>query len=166
MKTENFDYEVRRATPEDIPAIVETSKIYWRISSHGVNNDHDFEKIPALLKDFNSRPGNRVLVAMREGVCIGYYIFYTHDDYKTRPEGELYQFFVHPDYWGTTVARDLVELAVQTFDDWGCSASYVCLSSEIDEKSLVHARNLFAKFGYVETGIVMTRRKVNGITEG
>lgn len=161
---EDFEYEVRKGTEADIPAIVETALIFWHKSNHGVGCDQSPRKFAELLKNYMSQPCTRVLIAVRDGKVIGYFIFYAHDDYKERLDGELYQFFIHPDYWGTNVARELVALGVQTFDDWGCSASYVCGSGELGEKELSHFRNLFAKFGYVETGIVMTRRLPNGST--
>jgi GNAT superfamily N-acetyltransferase len=166
MKTENFEYEIKRAAREDIPAIIKTALIFWYKSGHGETKDQSPRNFRKLLEDYIDSPGCRCLIAVRDGEVIGYFIFYTHDDYKDRLDGELYQFFIHPDYWGSNVGRDLVEMGVQTFDDWGCSASHVCLAGDVGPKELSLVRNLFAKFGYIETGIVMTRRvKTNGITE-
>lgn len=164
MKTETFDYEIRLATTADIDAIVDTALIFWHSSNHAVNRSQNPVKFKQLMREYMGRSCTRIIIAVREGKVIGYIMIYAEADYKDALDGELYQFFVHPDYRGSGVGRDLVEMAVQVYDDWGCDVCYAIGSAEVGENELVHFRNLFAKFGFVETGIVMTRRKIHGST--
>lgn len=162
MKTENFDYEIKRATDEEIDALVDTALGFWNESGHSVNESADPEKYKAFLKDMSQKDGVRIIVAVIGPRVIGYHIIYCLADYKNKLDGEMYQFFVHPDFRGSGVARDLVEIAVQTWDDWGCDVNYAIASPELGNIELSQFRNLFAKFGFVETGIVMTRRPKHG----
>lgn len=160
MRTEEFDYTVRLATPEDVPAIVETALTFWHESNHSENHSEDPEKYATFLSEnMINRDGVRVIIAEVEGKVVAYHIIYVMADYKNKPDGEMYQFYVHPDYRGTPIARDLVEMAVQHWDDWGCDVAYAIASPEVGNIELSLFRNLFAKFGFKETGIVMTRRK-------
>ena len=160
MKTETFEYEVKIADDADIDELVKTALDFWYESGHSVNKSQNPERYKEFLKAEMRKPARRVIVAkLPSGRVIGYHVIYGQADYKDQFDGEMYQFFVHPDFRGSGVARDLVEMAVQTWDDWGCDVVYACASPEIGNIELSQFRNLWGKFGFVETGIIMTRRK-------
>ena len=160
MKTQDFDYEVRLATVDVVDGIVATALEFWFESGHAANDSQDADAYKKFLtENMINRDGVRVIIAEVDGKIVAYHIVYVMADYKSKPDGEMYQFFVHPDYRGTPIARDLVEMAVQHWDDWGCDVAYAIASPEVGNVELSLFRNLFAKFGFKETGIVMTRRK-------
>lgn len=162
MKTEPFEYEIKLAEEGDIDALVATALEFWFESGHSVSNSENPAKYAAFLKDELGKPGRRIIIAKVGERVVGYHIIYCLGDYKDDLDGEMYQFFVHPEFRASGIARDLVQMAVQTWDDWGCDVNYAIASPEIGNIELSHFRNLFAKFGFVETGIVMTRRRNNG----
>ncbi len=162
MKTETFDYEIKIADESDIDALVKTALEFWNESGHSVVKSENPDKYAAFLKEECGKPGRRIIIAKVGERVVGYHIIYCLGDYKDELDGEMYQFFVHPEYRGSGVARDLVHMAVQTWDDWGCDVNYAIASPELGNIELSQFRNLFAKFGFVETGIVMTRRPKDG----
>ncbi len=162
MKREEFDYEVKIAEDSDIALLVDTALQFWNESGHSSNNTENPEKYKAFLREEMTKPARRIIIAKHADRVIGYHIIYAMADYKDALDGEMYQFFVHPEFRGSGVARDLVEMAVQTWDDWGCDVNYAIASPELGNIELSQFRNLFAKFGFVETGIVMTRRPKDG----
>lgn len=164
MKTQDFEYEIKLAeTESDIDALVKTALEFWYESGHSdaVQSENP-DKYKIFLKEQLGKDGRRIIIAKQGERVIGYHIIYCLADYKDELDGEMYQFFVHPEFRGSGVARDLVEMAVQTWDDWGCDTNYAIASPELGNIELSQFRNLFAKFGFVETGIVMTRRKSHG----
>lgn len=162
MKTEPFEYEIKFAAEEDLDALIATALVFWHESKHSENDSQDPAKYRAWLSRHIKEDCVRIILAVDGATIAGYFMLYATADYKSRLDGEMYQFFVHPRYRASGVARELVRMAVQIFDDWGCDVSYAIASPEIGNMELKEFRNLFAKFGYVETGIVMTRRIIDG----
>lgn len=161
MKTEQFDYEIRQAGYDDIDAIVDTALAFWKESEYSKGEaPADPGRFKQFIREGLDRDGTRCIIAVSEGKVLGYVMFYLDfPDYKDGIDGELYQFFTHPQARGTGISRDLIEMMEQTYDDWGCGCRYAILSAEIGEKELSQVKNLFAKFGYEVTGIIMTKRR-------
>lgn len=162
MNTEEFEYEIRLATQDDVKPLVDLAMKFWNESDHSTQEDVDPDRYEnALRSRMVDADGWRVIVAVHNDQIVGYHIIYVLDDYKKdgQYDGEMFQFFVHPDYRASGISRDLVEMAVQIWDDWGCTKVYACASPEIGNIELSQFRNLFAKFGFKETGIIMTRKK-------
>lgn len=161
MKTEPFEYEIAVATEKDIDELVKTALEFWQESRRGQFGEADSEKYAAFLKaEMINTDCRRVIIAkLPNGRVVGYHVIYAQADYKQAMDGEMYQFFVHPAYRGSGIARELVAMAVQTWDDWGCDTIYACAAPEVGNMELSQFRNLWAKFGFEETGIIMTRRK-------
>lgn len=160
MKTEDFEYEIVIAVDDDIKEVVRLALEFWGESGNSSNGEADPVKYENFLRhELLHRECTRIILAKTPaGRIIGYSIIYAMTDYKDHLDGEMYQFFVHPDYRATGVARELVRMSVQVWDDWGCRTVYAIASPEIGNTELSHFRNLWAKFGFAETGIVMTRR--------
>lgn len=160
MKTEEFEYEIKVADYDDVDAIVETALEFWNESEHSINHSQNPGKYKAFIRErMINQDGVRCFIAKVGDKVIGYHMVYVMADYKDAYDGEMYQFFVHPDYRASGVARDLVAVAVDQWDKWGCDVNYAIASPEVGNIELSLFRNLFAKFGFRETGIVMTRRK-------
>ena len=89
---------------------------------------------------------------------VGYVLIYYQTDYTIERIGEMFQFYVTPDYRGTEVARMLVDAAVNQYKEWGCVRAYCEASPGISFKDhLGLFRNLWGKFGYEEVGITLMR---------
>lgn len=162
MKTEEFHYELKRANVADVPRIVDCALKFWGESKQSLTGDVDPQRFHEFLVDsLVNRPGCRIYFAEHDGMVIGYIAVYVQADYKDSLDGEMYQFYILPEYRGSGVARDLVGLAVQFWRDAGCKTMYAIASPEVGETNLSQFRNLFAKFGFEETGIIMTLREVD-----
>jgi len=163
MKTQPFEYEITFATEADIDELVTLAHAFFKSSDNVQLTGHDYadtSKFRKFLVAMLDRTVVKIILAKHEGRIVGYFVAYVDTEYATI--GEMYQFYVDPAYRGTGVSRELVAMAVQCYDDWGCPVSYASAAPEIGNIELAHFRNLFAKFGYVETGIIMTRRASHG----
>jgi GNAT superfamily N-acetyltransferase len=72
--------------------------------------------------------------------------------------GEMFMYYVAPEWRGTLVSRSLVEASVEQYKVWGCKRAYAEAASGLeDPRALKYFNNLWAKFGYREIGTVVMR---------
>lgn len=98
------------------------------------------------------------LCAVVDGKIVGYVLIYYQTDFTEEPIGEMFQFYVSPDFRGTNIPRELVKAAQVQYEEWGCARAYCEASAGLtfrDHLSLF--RNLWGKFGYKETGITLMK---------
>lgn len=134
---------VREARPEDARSVAETHVESWRAGYRGLISDAYLdspELFPARLRAWQRRliDGNpvidgvddRVLVAASAERVAGFAQIGPERIEVVAPDGgigvqagtdgELYAFYVHPDYWGTAVADGLIarchELLAEDFE--------------------------------------------------
>lgn len=93
-----------------------------------------------------------------DGNIVGYVLIYYQKDYTQEPIGEMFQFYVAPEYRGTKVARELVKASVAKYEEWGCARAYCEASPGISFKDhLSLFRNLWGKFGYEQVGVTLMK---------
>ena len=95
-----------------------------------------------------------------EGVLAGYAIVNYNADFQEEREGDLYQIYLDPQFRGTAASRYLSCAVTEQFDAWGCVDSHVWAAPGFDDnkKALAIFRNLWSKYGYEVSGIIMTRK--------
>lgn len=118
------------------------------------------DKYRHLLNHYVSSPYVAGFIAMDNEVVVGYVLIYCQEDYTVERVGELFQFFVRPEYRGSMVARSLIKAATQQWDEWGCVRTYAEAAPGFDDiKHLMLFKNLWRKFGFEQVGITMLREK-------
>lgn len=85
---------------------------------------------------------------------IGYIHIYCQDDWTEEMIGEMFQFYVAPEWRGRGVARELVGLADQKWKEWGCKRVYAEAASGVNPQLFC---NLYNKFGFKQAGLVMMK---------
>lgn len=98
------------------------------------------------------------ICARVDGKIVGYVLIYYQTDYTVERIGEMFQFYVVPEFRGTLVARKLVDAAVKQYEEWGCARAYCEASPGISMRDhLALFRNLWAKYGYEEIGVTLMK---------
>ena len=98
------------------------------------------------------------ICAELDGKIVGYCLIYYQTDYTVERIGEMFQFYVQPEYRKTHVARKIVEAVVKKYDEWGCKRCYCEASPGLSHRDhLSLFKNLWSKFGYKEVGITLMR---------
>lgn len=142
----------------DIDSFIECASRFIEESRYGVLEPDMKQYRRIILKALKRRGWVRILVAKDGERVVGYTILSLCLDYTAKPFGDMYQFYVLPEYRGTRVGRTLASMVAEQFDLWGCQISHVCADAGMDEDTTMHLfHNLFAKKGYKRTGIIMTR---------
>jgi GNAT superfamily N-acetyltransferase len=100
-----------------------------------------------------------VLMAYWGEDLLGYCIITYFQHFTKERIGDMYQLYVAPEARGTNVARLLAEATVDQFDAWGCVISYNYAAPGLAEekKNLALFRNLWHRYGYRQSGIIMVR---------
>ena len=106
-----------------------------------------------MLEDSLDNGGVASFLAVSCNQVVGYIHIYCQNEYTVEPVGELFQFFVRPEWRGTGVARSLIEAAQAQYIAWGCKRAYAEAAPGLrDPRHLNLFRNLFGKFGYEPIG--------------
>jgi GNAT superfamily N-acetyltransferase len=144
----------------DIDEFMDVAEAFFRESR---NRDYtvDLKRYRHLILASVGVPSVSILVAVEDGIVAGYAILNLMMDFTQEPIGDMYQFYVRPEYRGSGVARGLRDAVVKRFDEWGCPLSHISADAGIDEdgSATLLFRNLWAKAGYSVTGVTMTRKK-------
>lgn len=157
-KSEDFDYVVRRAGKADIDQLVELGARFYQESNFLGGLTMSKKNYRRTIEPYLDCELVASIVADRDGEIVGYLHIYAQDDYTEELVGEVYQFYVTPEYRGSGVARSLVEMAQVQYAQWGVKRSYVEAAPGMDnEQHLATFRNLWGKFGYQQIGIVMKK---------
>ena len=128
-----MDLVIRPAEPSDADAIAIAHTVAWQVAYRGVVPD-DVLDSPASLearragwarslarpRGQRADPDDRTYVPEVDGQVVGFGHVGLHrpDEGAERVVGlgELYGFYVHPDWWGTGVAEPLIEACHEELD--------------------------------------------------
>ena len=147
-----------RMNKYDIDSFIECASRFIKESRYECLEPNMDQYRSIILKALKRKGWVSILVAKDDKRVIGYAILSICLDYTAKPFGDMYQFYVLPEYRGTKVGRTLAGMVAEQFDLWGCQISHVCADAGMDEDTTMHLfHNLFAKKGYKRTGIIMTR---------
>lgn len=150
--------QVIDAGPEHVEQIVALGCRFFDESDFHNNLNVDADEFRRTIKDHMGLPSVAAKIAVHNGVVVGYVLIYCQKDYTKELIGELYQFYVCPEYRGTPTARLLVQAAINQYDDWGCVRAYAEASPGFsDPRHLKLFENLWKKHGYVLTGATFMR---------
>lgn len=164
MKRITGNFKVREATHAELDQIVNLAHGFFHESNFSRSGlTVDLEAYRRTLQNYWRYPSVMSLVAIDEEMnVVGYCHIYSQRDYTVERIGEMYQFYVKPEYRKTQVPRALVEAAAAQFDAWGCVRSYAeCAPGLPDQKSIMTFANLWGKFGYQQIGVALMREAQN-----
>lgn len=165
MRTvETFDYEIRKATRLDLDELAELGARFYDESNFlgnlTISRENYKRTIGKYIEGYYSVAG---IVAVHDGKIVGYLHIYFQQDFTEERIGEVYQFYVMPEYRGTGVARSLVESANLQYAEWNVARGYVEASPGMDKpEHLKQFENLWGRFGYKKIGIVMSKEFNHG----
>lgn len=158
---EEFDFIVRKAWVSDLDQLVDLGAQFYQESNFLGNltmSKKNYRATLAQYLDFDKFPYVAPIVAVKDGKILGYLHIYAQRDYTEERIGEVYQFYVLPEYRGSGVARALVEAANLQYAEWEVARGYVEASPGMDaEAHLKLFENLWGRFGYKKIGIVMMK---------
>lgn len=90
---------------------------------------------------------------------VGYIIVYQDREFTVEFIGEIYQYYILPEYRGTKAFTMLRDAVNKQFQDWGVAKGYMTASSGVGDvkKNNQLIENAWRKSGYTTTGLVMTK---------
>lgn len=165
MKMTELKFKIRDAWHSEIPQIVALANDFFKESDFSRSGlTVDLVAYRKTIENYWRYPSVKSIVALDEEMnVLGYVHLYCQRDYTVELVGELYQFYVKPEYRKTPVPRALVEAACKQFDEWGCARSYAeCAPGLPDKKSIMTFTNLWRKFGYQQVGVTLLRETKYG----
>lgn len=158
MKTEEFTYDIRRAEKSDIDRLVDLGTQFYGESNFHKGMTISKDNYRKTLEDYIGHPLVGAFVATVDGVIVGYSHVFAQTDYTVERVGELFQFFVQPEYRRTSIARSLAEVSVKQYHDWGCKRAYAEASPGMADPSHIKLfENLWGKFGYQKIGVTLMK---------
>lgn len=160
-----MQYTVRKATPDDLQDFIGIASMFFHESDNAGRVTPRADKFATFFTGALELPDEiAILLAFdQDGRIGGYSIPIVQRVFSTEPIGDLYQFYVAGDHRGSGCARMLVEATVAQYDAWGCAISYSYAAAGVagptgqPEKNVALFRNLWQKYGYKQSGIIMTR---------
>lgn len=153
-----MNFNIIKLNEHYIERLVDAAKVFFAESDFKENGiECDTDTFRKLLHEYIYNPYVGAIIAVDEqDNVVGYILIYCQQDYTVQLIGDLYLFFVQPEWRGTKVGRSLVEAAVKQWKEWGCKRVYTEAASGIQEPQyLTMFKNLWAKFGFTEIGVVM-----------
>ena len=152
-------FTIYKAGRADISDITEKAVQFFSESDFNGNLTANPDRYRDMLYDFIDNPHVASFVARSGEDVVGYIHIYCQSDYTNELVGEMYQFYVDPNFRGKGVARALVSRAVEQYREWGCKRAYSEAAAGFDDggKNLRLFINLWKKAGYTEKGIVMVK---------
>jgi GNAT superfamily N-acetyltransferase len=158
MKTEPFDFIVRRARREDLEAMVDLGASFFGESNRLGGATMSRKNYRASLEPYFDHPLVAAFLAERDGQLIGNAYIYAQNDATEEYIGDLYQFYILPEYRGTGVSRALADLADKQYADWKCKSGYLEAAHGMKgERHLKLFENLWGRLGFKKIGIVMMK---------
>lgn len=146
-------YDIVTMGEEHLDLVVEAGVAFFRESNNDGRLTVSVENYRRLIEAYIGHPQAKSIVAISCGQVVGYTHIYYQQDFTVERVGELFQFFVRPEWRGTGVARGLVEAANTQYEAWGCSRAYAEAAPGLkDRRALGLFGNLFGKFGYTPVG--------------
>lgn len=147
------------AGPERIDEIFVLAENFWHESNYNkggltLKPDHWKQTVSSHM----GHPNTAALCAVIEDKIVGYVLIYYQTDFTEEKIGEMFQFYVSPEFRGSEVSRSLVKAAIDQYEAWDCKRAYCEASPGLaNEKHLRFFRNLWGKFGYEQIGISMMK---------
>lgn len=147
---------VQKLHPDHINKLCEYAYDFFEESNFKGKLTLRKEGFKQLITDYHNHPFCAALVAYVNGDMAGYSLIYAQNDYTVEMVGELFQFYVRPEYRQTLVARKLVEASKKQYNEWNCARAYCEASSGIAvPKYLKLFENLWKKHDYKVHGVTL-----------
>lgn len=127
---------------------------YFKESIYSSNMQYDAD---ASLEYITSWLGEIFYIMRIEGKIAGVFAASIANTYYKRPECQVIVFYIHPDYRGIGVSREMVEYLTKLCDAENVAAIYTTSASGIGEKNNELYTNLFGKFGFQKLGTELVR---------
>lgn len=124
--------KIRRMTADDLPAVIELDKLSFSLP--WPERSFRFE--------LTDNPASRCWVAETDGKIVGMLVAWMLVD-----EAHIATLATHPAHRRQGIARELLEYALRSMAGEGAVSSFL----EVRESNAA-AREMYRKFGYVETG--------------
>lgn len=155
---DNKVIEVRQLQEGDLPEFLRVAETFFYESYHR-NDDIDLKAFEQLVRHSFSMPNVAIPTVFVDGVLAGYAIINYNQEFKKSREGDLAELYLHPDFRGTGASRALASAVDHQFKDWGVRHAHLWAAPGLDnqEKALGVFRNLWSKYGFKQTGIIMTK---------
>lgn len=155
-KYEDFEFIIRRGWKTDLDQLVDLAADFYDESNFLGPLRISKENYKKTIAPYIENDNVAAILAVKDGVILGYLHIYWQTDFTIERIGEVYQFYVRPDYRGSGVARALVETAVAQYAKWNCVRGYVEAAPGMDKpEHLKLFENLWGRVGYNKIGIVM-----------
>lgn len=162
-KIEEFDYVIRKAWSTDIPQLVELGAAFYQESNFLGTLTMSKNNYQRTLERYIDHPLVAAIVAVKGGEILGYVHIYAQNDYTEELVGEVFQFYIRPEYRGSGISRALAESAVLQYAEWKVARGYVEAAPGMDaEEHLKLFENLWGRVGYKKIGIVMMKEFKHG----
>lgn len=158
-----MNIEIKQLNDELMNEFLEVAKAFFNESYHK-NKTLKIDEYANILRMSFGLGRVAVPLVLVEGKIAGYAIINYYTDCQVEREGDMYQMYVHPDYRGNGASRALAAEVTRQFDEWGCVDSHIWAAPGIGDdeeerkKAVAVFRNLWAKYGYAESGIIMSRK--------
>jgi GNAT superfamily N-acetyltransferase len=150
--------EVYRAGKDDVEEICTLAERFFQESNFHGSLTLDPKGWRKTVSDNIDNPDAAAVIAVVEGKIVGYCLIYCQRDYTVEAVGEMFQFYIMPEYRGTIVARSVLKYVMRQYDEWGCVRCYAEASPVMtDERHLKMFENLWSKYDYSKVGVVMMR---------
>lgn len=142
--------EIRAATLDDVLQLCKLAKEFVEESEWGWNYYEDacVQRFSATIKSER----DDVFVADNCGELVGLSIVTWDRDFVEEAIGYFVKFYVGRKGRGTTAGRGLVAKSLEWFRDRGCTCVFVTSTAKLSVEADKQFCNLFAKFGFKESG--------------
>lgn len=147
---------IRRAVLSDLDAIY--NLLVPAYFDESVYSDHLDICPDNCWNYFYNQIANYALIAEIEDKIIGYVSITTGYTVYQQLEADIDFFYIHPDYRGKGISRDLLQKTMEFIALEKCGVTYATSRSKTDE-GLNNAlwENLYKKFGFETAGSMMIR---------
>lgn len=146
---------IRRATPDDAPALAEIHVGAWRVAYRGLVPDERLEKLdPARSEAMflrSMREGSEETYVAHEevGAVVGFLTLgrCRDGDVDAETVGEIWGVYLAPDQWHRGIGARLCRHAEGVFRGWGCRAAVLWVFA-----GNAGARRFYEAMGYTPDG--------------
>lgn len=149
---------VRELAPEDREEFLAVAETFFKESYHRDDNI-DLDRFWSLISRGFTLDHVAIPTVFVDGKLAGYAIIHYNQEFKQQLEGDMAELYLHPAYRGTGASRALADAVDNQFKAWGVRHAHLWAAPGLDnqEKALGVFRNLWAKYGFKQTGIIMTK---------
>ena len=146
--------EIRTATPEDIPQLVDVGTAFFVESNFFGDLTIDKVQGAGTFGYLIAAEDNHVLVALDGEKLVGFISFDVVRFYTVEPVSHLFLFYVLPEYRKTAIGRDLLQRALDVAAEHGSKRFYASSTAGFDDGGKTNKRllNLYLRFGFEELG--------------